>query len=805
MRRPIIRWAAILQIGLMLFTGCHPTQPFFVQRDESLANYLAQSVDLEYADVHVDSLPEATEAIVPFGPNNMPSEFVDLTLEDCISMALANSKMIRVVGGTNLQTGSVSAALLSASPGQMPSIYDPAIMQTTSNTQPLTVDSQGVRVAQRGAVRSNQVGGVEDALAEFDAQFSAIMGYNTTDRPRNVGPGNVFNPQFFQAVDGNGQAALSKRHANGTITTARFTTVYSRNNIPAPGLGRNVPSDYTAALEMQINQPLMRGRGTLINRIPLILARINEDIALHEFEINIRNLVQAVEHAYWDLYCGYRAFDSAKSARESALDLWQVANARVGKDGPQSQLQAAGRYHQFDAQTKAALYGSRVPGSDPEGLFGRERRLREYLGHGATDGRMIRPSDEPTVARVHFNWVDVVGEALVRSPELRRQKWAIKQDELELISARNQVLPQLDLVGFYRWLGVGDHLADANRSGISFPSAGSNALEELTGGDYQEVGARVEFTPQAFGKRRAMANIQSSEIQVIKTTEELREKEVMLVSQLSTAWTNIESEFELMYTYQHQWATLKQEVRLYETQLDESFGDTRQLLDQLLRAEELRSRAELQYFQAVCSYNKAIVNLHLLKGSLLDLNSIELQEGAWVDKAYWDAEERSRERAGGIYFDYGYTRPSVVSNGPTFQGGTTEGNISDQDDVGATEYYDDPAVPEEVQAEEVKDAADELQPEISIMDEDPMARSLPGVNRSTNAQVRTASVRQSPAETFEWGEFGMNDGRNRPQLVRPNNRQTISDSSQPTATRSNNQGGVVRQAPSTAPTWNPRF
>ncbi|MEO8271758.1 MAG: hypothetical protein ABI557_18690, partial [Aureliella sp.] len=32
---------------------------------------------------------------------------------------------------------------------------------------------------------------------------------------------------------------------------------------------------------------------------------------------------------------------------------------------------------------------------------------------------------------------------------------------------------------------------------------------------------------------------------------------------------------------------------------------------------------------------------------------------------------------GGLYFDYGYTRPGVISNGPVLSGGQTEGNISD--------------------------------------------------------------------------------------------------------------------------------
>ncbi len=681
MSRQLYRWAALIQIGMTLFTGCAPTQPFFVQRNPSMAAYLQQSMDIEYADVHVESLPEATQAHVPLGPTNVPREFVDLTLEDCFAIAFQNSKILRVVNGANSLSGSTTAALLSAAPGQLPSMYDSALVATTSNTQPLVVDSQGNRVAPRGSARSNQVGGVEDALSEFDTQFSSLFGYNTTDRPRNVGANNVFNPQFFQAVDANAQAALSKRLATGTVVTARTTTVYSRNNLLAPSVARSVPSDYTVAMELQATQPLMRGRGTLVNRIPVVLARINEDIALHDYEANVRNLAKSVEDAYWDLYCGYRALETAQGARDSALNLWRVAadRFRVGAEGsgPEAEAQARALYKQFEAQIHTTLHGSTIPGNDPRGLYGREQLLREKMGWSPTDSRMIRPADEPSEARVHFDWCDVHSEALLRSVELRRQKWAIKSAQLEMMSAKNQLLPQLDVTAFYRWLGVGDQLAAANRSGISFPNPGSNALEELTGGGFQEVGVRAEFTPQAIGSRRALAGIRNRQIQLVKLQEEMREKEMFVVDNLTSSWRNMESTFISIKDFRDQLQANIDEIKIYNDQISSGTNALGQLADLLLRAEERRARSQLQYYQAICEYNKSITNIHYWKGSLLDLNAIDLGEGPWTDKAYWDAEERSRERAGGIYFDYGYTRPSVVSNGPIVQGGITEGNTSE--------------------------------------------------------------------------------------------------------------------------------
>ena len=79
-----------------------------------------------------------------------------------------------------------------------------------------------------------------------------------------------------------------------------------------------------------MRQPLLRGAGVQFNRIAgpgaqpgvyngVMLARINTDIALADFEASVRNLVADVETAYWELYFDYRALDAVIAGRESAL------------------------------------------------------------------------------------------------------------------------------------------------------------------------------------------------------------------------------------------------------------------------------------------------------------------------------------------------------------------------------------------------------------------------------------------------------------------------------------------------------
>ena len=94
-------------------------------------------------------------------------------------------------------------------------------------------------------------------------------------------------------------------------------------------------------------------------------------------------------------------------------------------------------------------------------LYQNESKLRYMMGITPTDGRMIRPADDPTTAKISFDWSQVQTEAMARSVEIREARWRVKQREMELIAAKNYLLPRVDLDGRYRWLGLGDEFIDA--------------------------------------------------------------------------------------------------------------------------------------------------------------------------------------------------------------------------------------------------------------------------------------------------------------------------------------------------------
>ena len=659
MNRSLFRLTAYLQLGIAILTatGCAPTQPFFLNESPDLQHYLSTATQIEYPDVDAESLPETTQTMEPLSIGNHDYQFWDLTLEECVSIALNNAKFLVTTGGIAEARLNVADQFVSGTVNQFNSVYDVAIQQSTTQSIPLVIDGNGNRVLPRGAFRANQVGGVEDALAEFDAQASGFISSDTTDRPQNTQVAVA-----TETVTTTQQAAISKRMATGGVATLRQQVLYNRSKTPLPLTLRELSSDWTAVVEAQIQHPLMRNRGTLINRIPVVLASLNEDTSITEFEIAVRNLVRDVENAYWDLYIAYRNVSAAVIARNSAIVTAQVAKDQfINGTGTQQEVsQAVGQYYQFRGQLESALAGSNLPGADRLGVYGNERRLRELMGQAPTDGRLIRPVDEPTLARVEYDWDESIAQTLYLSPELRRTKIEVKKNELELIAAKNQILPDVNLSLLYRWVGVGDTLGPPNRRDQPFPQPGSSALAQLTGGDFQEGSVRLEITPTALGARRELARIENAKLQLTRQKAFLQDQERLLVSRLSDAVAGVATHYQLVQTIAQRWQAAEIEV---EARLAEYKGGRGQIVF-VLQSQERRAAAQIDYYRALGEYNKLLNYVDFLKGTLLANNNIALEEGPWTQKAYWDALERARERSAGRKLQYGVTRPGVVRQGP---------------------------------------------------------------------------------------------------------------------------------------------
>ena len=631
-----------------LSSGCAPIQPHFLNDDGDLSHYKDVATEIEFPDVCQPPLADAAGSYAPLSIRNFDDLTPwGLTMEEAVQTALANSKVIRQVNTSSVSPVIPQPDSILRSPEAFPTIYDPAIQE------------------------SNPSSGVEGALADFDAQLASSVLWERNERPVNVsaGFGDQIFARNFQQDRGTFQAALSKTAATGSTFSLTNNTIYDLNNNPT----RGIPSDWNTNIEAQWTQPLLQGAGTQFNRIAgpnssiqqrfftgfngVVIARINSDIALSDFEAQVWNQLSDVENTYRELYFAYRDLDARKRGRDAALETWRRVFARLQVGG-----EGGGALDEARARQQYYLFRSQVEDGQTS-VFETESRLRYLMGLAPTDGRLIRPIDEPTTAKIDFDWYEVHGEALTRHVNLRRQKWLIKRRELELIASKNFLLPRLDAVATYRWLGLGDDLIDSDGQPVSDGLVGSDAFATMTSGDFQEWALGLQFQ-MPIGFRRELAGVRHQQLQLARARAILEDQELEVVHLLSDAIRNLYSNYALVQTNFNRRLAAEDELNAAQTVVDLGGVQGVDALDQLLQAQRNLAEAESAYYRSLVDYNKSITEVHYRKGSLLEYNNVQLAEGPWPEKAYCDAHERARERDAGMFIDYGYTRPGVFSQGP---------------------------------------------------------------------------------------------------------------------------------------------
>jgi hypothetical protein len=183
------------------------------------------------------------------------------------------------------------------------------------------------------------------------------------------------------------------------------------------------------------------------------------------------------------------------------------------------------------------------------------------------------------------------------------------------------------------------------------------------GGNFQEFSVLFQYQ-MPIGFRRELAAVRHAQLRLAREKAILEDSELDVCHGLSHALRNLETNFQLSQTNSNRWAASQREVEAREA----LYRGGRVSLDDVLEAQRRRAIAQGAFWSAVVEYNKSIADLHTRKGSIMDYDGVGFGEGPWPQKAYWDALYRARERDAGLYVDYGWTRPKVISRGAVPQG-----------------------------------------------------------------------------------------------------------------------------------------
>jgi hypothetical protein len=565
--------------------------------------------------------------------------YIDRNLDEVLRDALQHSNVMRDIGGVILRS--------------------PESMRTTFQTEIQEADPRF---------------GMQSALSAFDAQLAATANFNNNDR--------IYNNSFFAGgatgfkQDLNDyQLELSKRAATGSLMTLRAVNNYDSNNAPA----NNFYSAWNSWVEGELRQPLLQGAGVEFNRIAgpgatpgvyngVLIAKANADINQHDFTIGLTDFISNVENAYWDLYLAYRELDARKKAMEQSLVVWNETKSNKNGISVDAAAEALARqqYYQLKAEVDDALSGRILSGTQVRngatggtlqaggGVLAAERRLRLLTGLPASDGALIRPADEPTMASVYFDWDSSMNEAMTLRPEIQKQNIAVKKRELELLAARNFVNPRLDAVGRYRFRGFGDDLLGGGNQHGTTPAS---SLGNLATGDTQEWMMGVELTVP-IGYRKAHAAVDHAELMLARERVILKEQQREIVSNLSGATADAVRAFQALQNNLNQYLAADEYFKALANQKQNGINVES---DRLLDAQRRLVNAEIQFFRARAEYAVALKNVNYEKGALLVYKDLRISGSTpYADDAAYEQPAVEYAPADETFMDYGMAEEVIL-------------------------------------------------------------------------------------------------------------------------------------------------
>lgn len=317
------------------------------------------------------------------------------------------------------------------------------------------------------------------ARADYDPtlSISASTGQTQSTRATVDANGRIIGNNTRSDLD-DARVSLTQRTPLGTTLTgsSRLNRI-DRN----PDTFGTLDPAFDSDIALIVRQPLLRGAGTSINNAALERARFGSERARADFTARVFTVVRDVEIAYANLalareQVGLRAF--SLDVRKRLLEENQ-ARRDTGVATDLEVLQA-----EVGVATAARdLLLARQTARD------REDDLLRLLGHENFEHPVgpvaLAPADKPTV-----DLANSLQRARANSPEYYSALAAIRQQEIDLRTARNNRLPQLDLQA-----GAGYSSTDP-----TLREAGSG-LWDGEGYDWQ-VGLSLSF-PWGFRQERA--------------------------------------------------------------------------------------------------------------------------------------------------------------------------------------------------------------------------------------------------------------------------------------------------------------
>lgn len=377
----------------------------------------------------------------------------------------------------------------------------------------------------------------------------------------------------------------------------------------------NLNPEYEAQFTANATVPLLKGFLWGPEWVNVRVSDLGRGIAHQAFRQQLMDTVQRIASGYWNLAARQQDLRVAQQSLKTASALLDQTKAQyeVGVvsrvEVVESQAGIADREFRL-IQAENAFRSAQDRLADQ--VFGVELRPESRFG--------IVPTDSPSNYRSFEVDERVVAEkAFELRPELAQARHTVEQQEIQVKFARNQRLPQVDLVGSY---GFQDLAGRDPNNAFNFGRRFTDADDSFFGGgNHPQWSGGVQISIP-IGNTTARSNHDKSEALLRQTKARALRTEQAVVLEVRDSIRNLRSAIRGIDAAERRVEAASEQLRAEQIRLEH--GESTPFA--VLQREEDRSEAESQRTIALQTYHDSVAALERAQGTILRDRGIVVED-----------------------------------------------------------------------------------------------------------------------------------------------------------------------------------
>ena len=378
----------------------------------------------------------------------------------------------------------------------------------------------------------------------------------------------------------------------------------------------------TAALAFGVSQPLIRNRGSYVNRIPLMIAQSNFKVSDSNFRVQLINLINNAENYYWSVVLARENLKVQQKARDTAAEYLKYMEKQL-------ELGAISPLDIYNPQQSLAADDLSVSQARFS-LIQAEDALRHQIGVDLDPRLRILPleltesADLGPAESIRVDTEEEVAKALRINPAMKAALQKLDVDDLRIQQSKNNLLPNLMFNAGYTSNGLGGifYPADSTLFGgtslvTSVPGGISDALSEMFRFGYPTYSAGLTLT-LPIRSRTAAAAMGSALVQKKMDALNLRNQEQAVRLNILNAVSSLEGAKEQLNLarIQREFAQKNLDAENQKYQLG---SETNQ---NVINAQQALVQADSAVVANQIGVRRSLLNLLTQTGELLDERGI---------------------------------------------------------------------------------------------------------------------------------------------------------------------------------------